>query len=117
MAIGYIGGFFHGLGGPGMANVVGGAIADALIHGAVTSKLADWLATKNATTPESEYNKADLLISLMAAVPIGTFGALRLTKYDYESDMLDFVGNCFGGAMIYEACNSFEVLSSLVKEL
>lgn len=117
MAIGYMGGFFHGLGGPGIVNVGVGVIADALIHGAVTSKLAGYLATKNATTPESEYNKADLLISIAAAFPIGTFGALRMVKYDYESDMLDFIGNLFGGAMAYEVGSAFEVLSSLVKEL
>ena len=114
---GRLGGGFQGLGALGVIAIGAGVVVDSLIHGAATSKLAAWMATKSGKTLEEEYNKADMYMSLIAAVPIGTYGALRMTKFDYESDILDTIG-CFGvGAGAYEVGNFTEVLGSLIKEL
>lgn len=113
----YMGGFFHGLGGKGMLNVVVGALTIAGVHGYVAGKLSKYLAEKAGTTSADEYNKADVITTAIMAVPIGTFGALRMTKFDYESDVLDFMGNIFGGGMVYESGNAFEVATSLLKEI
>lgn len=120
MAIGYegrLGGGIRGLGTVGVLAVLGGVGVGSLLHGIFTSKLAAIIASKSGSTPEEEYNKADFYISLIAAIPIGTFGALRMTKFDYESDLLDTIG-CFAvGSGAYEFGNFTEVLGSLVKEL
>lgn len=113
----YMGGFFHGLGGKGMINVVFGALVISAGHGFIAGKLAKYLAEKKGTDPADEYNKADAMTSGIMAIPIGTFGALRMTKYDYESDVLDFMGNIFGGGMVYESGNIAEVVTSMLKEI
>lgn len=121
--IGQMGGFFHALGGYGILTVgVGGGI-DALIHGVGMKALAKYLAKRKLATGiepteiqiDAEMDKADLMVSGIAAIPIGTFGALRATKYDYESNALDLLGNLLGGAMVYESCSTVEVLGSLLK--
>ena len=117
MPIGRLGGGFEGLGPLGTALVGGGVVTGALTHGIFTSMLAKWIAKRGGTTEEEEYNKADLLLSLVYAVPIGAFGIARFTKYNYESDPLDAIG-CFAlGAGAYEVGSFTEVLGSLVKEL
>ena len=114
---GRLGGGFQGLGALGVAAIGAGVVVDSLIHGAATAKLATWMASRSGKTEEDEYNKADMWMSLIAAVPIGTYGILRMTKFDYESDILDTIG-CFGvGAGAYEVGNFTEVLGSLIKEL
>ena len=113
----YMGGFFHGLGGAGMLNVIAGALTVAGVHGFVAGKVAKYLAEKKGTDSADEYNKADVMTTAIMAVPIGVFGALRVTKYDYESDVLDFIGNMLGGGMVYESGNIFEVATSLLKEI
>ena len=114
---GRLGGGFQGLGTFGVLGILAGVGVDSLVHGAATSKLATWLASKSGKSEEEEYNRADMYITLIAAVPITTYGALRMTKFDYESDLLDIIG-CFGvGAGAYEFGNFTEVLGSLIKEL
>ena len=114
---GRLGGGFQGLGALGAAAVASGVVVDSLLHGIASAKLAAILAAKSGRSEEEEYNKADMLVSVIAAVPILGFGALRLTKFDYESDILDAVG-CFAlGTGAYEVGSFTEVLGSLVKEL
>ena len=114
---GRLGGGFQDLGVLGVISILAGVGVDSLIHGAASSKLAAWLATKSGKTEAEEYNRADMYMSLIAAAPIVTFGALRMTKLNYESDLLDTIG-CFGvGAGAYEFGNFTEVLGSLIKEL
>ena len=114
---GRLGGGFRDLGAVGVGSILAGVWVDSLLHGVVTSKLATWLATKSGRTEEEEYNKADAIVSGLAAMPIGGFGILRMTKLDYESDIIDAVG-CFAvGAGAYEFGNFTEVLGSLLKEL
>lgn len=115
---GRLGGGFEGLGPLGAALVGGGVVTGALSHGVFTSMLAKWLASRVEGGSEvEEYNKADLLLSLIYAIPIGGFGIARFTKYNYESDILDAIG-CFAlGAGAYEVGSFTEVLGSLVKEL
>lgn len=114
---GRLGGGFQGLGALGVGAILAGVGIDSLIHGAATSKLATYFASKSGKSEEEEYNKADMWISVISAIPIGAYGALRMTKFDYESDILDTLG-CFGvGAGAYEFGNFTEVLGSLLKEL
>ena len=118
-----MGGFFHALGGWGIALVGVGGVTDALIHGVGMKGLAKYMAKRklaNGGEPtvaqiDAEMDKADLLMSGIAAVPIATFAALRYTKYDSESDVLDTIGNMLGGAMVYEGCSTVEVLGTLLK--
>lgn len=117
MVIGRLGGGFEGLGPLGAALVGGGVVVDALLHGVFTSKLASILASKSGRTEEEEYNKADMMVSALSAIPIGGFALARFTKFNYESDVLDAVG-CFAlGTGAYEVGSFTEVLGSLVKEL
>ena len=114
---GRLGGGFQGLGAIGVGAILAGVGVDSLIHGVATSKLATWMASKSGRTEDEEYNKADMYVSIMAAVPITAYGILRMTKFDYENDVLDAIG-CFGvGAGAYEFGNFTEVLGSLIKEL
>ena len=117
MPIGRLGGGFEGLGPLGAALVGGGVVVDALLHGVATTKLAAILAAKSGRSDEEEYNKADALVSVLAAIPIGGFAVARFTKFDYESDVLDAVG-CFAlGTGAYEVGSFTEVLGALLKEL
>ena len=114
---GRLGGGFEALGPVGVGAGVAGVVVGALTHGVFTSKLAGWLAKKSGKTEEEEYNKADMLLSLIYAAPISGFGIFRFTKGAYESDTLDLLG-CFAlGAGFYEVGSFTEVLGSLVKEL
>lgn len=114
---GMLGGGFQGIGAIGAALVGSGVVTGALTHGVFTSKLAEFLAKKSGKPVDEEYNKADMLLSLIYAFPIGGFAIARFTKLDYESDVLDAIG-CFAlGAGAYEVGSFTEVLGSLVKEL
>ena len=116
----YMGGFFDKLGWTGAGVTVLGALGFGLTHGYIAGKLAKYMA-ENAdpvVDPADMYNKADVITSgVLATIPVG-FGIARTTKFrDYESDVLDFFGNVFGGGLIYEAGSLFEVMSSLLKEI
>jgi len=114
---GRLGGGIRDLGPVGVGAILAGVWVDSLLHGVVTTKLATYLATKSGKSEEEEYNKADMLVSVIAAFPIGGFAIARMTKLDYESDIIDAVG-CFAvGSGAYEFGNFTEVLGSLLKEL
>ena len=116
---GYMGGFFKELGWTGAGVTVLGALGFGLGHGYIAGKLAKYLAESAdpVSTPEAQYNKADAITSgILAVIPV-SFGVARTTKFNYESDVLDFFGNLFGGGLIYEAGSLFEVMSSLLKEI
>lgn len=115
MVIGQLGSFFRGIGGSGLMVFGAGIATDAVIHGVAMKAIAKYLATKSGKTVEEEMNKADLLVSGIAAIPIGAFGTWRMTKGDYESDVLDFIGLMMGGAMGYEIGSTVEVVGSLLK--
>lgn len=114
---GSLGGGFEGLGAVGVGLVFGGVMLDSFLHGILTSKLAAWLSNRSGKTPAEEYNKADMMLSAIEAIPIGGFAIARMTKFDYESDLLDGIGCLALGAGAYEVGSFTEVLGSLVKEL
>ena len=124
MAIGEIGSFFRGLGGYGIAIGGMGVAVDAVIHGVGMKQLAKFMAGRKlaeGVTPseaqiDAKMDKADLMVSGIAAIPITAFGAWRMRGGgDYKSDILDFIGLMMGGALFYEVGSSVEVLGSVLK--
>ena len=122
--IGMLGSFFRELGGVGIAVGGVGAGVSALAHGVSLSPLAKYLAKRklpegiepSEAQIDAEKDKADLMISGIAAIPIAGFGAWRMRGAgDYESDILDLIGIMMGGALFYETGSAVEVLGSLLK--
>jgi len=120
MRVGNIGGFFRDLGMGGMLNMVVGGAAFIFGHTYISSKIAKRIAVDPADISLSEYNKAELMTGGALAVPSLVFGALRGMRggmLDYESDMLDFVGNMIGGGLLYEAWNAIEIGVNMLEEV
>jgi len=121
MAIGMVGSFFRELGGTSIALAGVGAGVDALAHGVGMKGIAKYLAKRkhgvNPTDEQilAEMNKADLAMTGIAGGISASYGIVRVTKFDYESDMLDVIGLMAGGALLYEAGSSVEVVGSLLK--
>lgn len=113
MVLGKLGGGFQGVGAVGAGIVAGGAFVNALMHGVIAKKLADHLIT-TGTPADVAGNKADMMVSGIMAIPIGTFAVLRFTKYTYESDVIDAIGCYLLGTGIYEVGNAAEIIGGML---
>jgi len=109
MAIeGALGGFFESLGYIGAGFMVIGAAVFTVVHGFLAGILASKIAAVPETPTKDEYEKAELWMASLAAIPVA-FGMYRSGSIPRENDTLDAIGCFLGGGLLFEAINVVEI--------